>query len=44
VEEGFLNPKHRSLLIVEAEPRALLDRFKPFIETRAAARFDHHQT
>jgi uncharacterized protein (TIGR00730 family) len=44
VEEGFLKEEHRSLLIVEDAPRSLLDRFEPFIEARAAARFDRSQT
>jgi uncharacterized protein (TIGR00730 family) len=44
VQEGFLKPEHRSLLIVEETPRTLLDRFEPFIEACPAARFDRGQT
>jgi uncharacterized protein (TIGR00730 family) len=44
VEEGFLKPKHRSLLIVEEEPDRLLDRFEAFITASATKRFDRRRT
>ena len=44
VEQDFLKPKHRALLIVEAEPGWLLDRFEQFIATHAAQRFDRTKT
>jgi len=44
VEQDFLKPKHRGLLIVEAEARRLLDRFEQFIATHAAQRFDPTNT
>lgn len=44
VEHGFLKPKHRSLLIVEAEPHALLDRLERFAQTHAAKRFEPSRT
>ena len=44
VEQDFLKPKHRTLLIVEAESGRLLDRFEQFISTRAAQRFDPSKT
>ena len=44
VEQDFLKPKHRGLLIVEAEPRPLLDRFEQFIATHATQRFDPTKT
>jgi uncharacterized protein (TIGR00730 family) len=44
VEQDFLKPKHRALLIVEAEPGWLLDRFEQFIATHAAKRFDRTKT
>ena len=34
VEQDFLKPKHRALLIVEKEPGRLLDRFEPFSDAR----------
>ena len=40
VEQDFLKPKHRALLIVEKEPGRLLDRFEPFIVTHETQRFD----
>jgi uncharacterized protein (TIGR00730 family) len=44
VQQDFLKPDHRALLIVEPEPRSLLDRFEQFIATHAAQRFDRTKT
>ena len=44
VDQGFLKPKHRSLLIVEEEPPKLLDRFEEFIAARTTKRFERSQT
>jgi uncharacterized protein (TIGR00730 family) len=44
VEEGFVKPKHRSMLIVEEEPDRLLDRFEAFIAARTTRRFDRRRT
>ena len=44
VEQDFLKPKHRALLIVEKEPGKLLDRFEPFIATHETRRFDRTKT
>ena len=44
VEQNFLKPKDRALLIVEQEPNTLLDRFEAVIATHAAKRFDRSQT
>ena len=44
VDQGFLKPKHRALLIVEKEPHRLLDRFEEFIAARTTKRFDPSQT
>src|SRR5262244_4412940 len=44
VEQDFLKPKHRALLIVEAESGRLLDRFEQFISSHAAQRFDPTKT
>ena len=38
VEQDFLRPKHRALLIVEAESGRLLDRFEQFIATHTDPR------
>src|SRR6266850_6213346 len=40
VEQDFLRPKHRALMIVETESGRLLDRFEQFIATRATLGFD----
>jgi uncharacterized protein (TIGR00730 family) len=40
VEQDFLKPKHRSLLIVEETPPTLLDRFEEFLATHATKRFE----
>jgi uncharacterized protein (TIGR00730 family) len=39
VDQGFLKPKHRSLLIVEDEPLRLLERFEEVIAARTTKRF-----
>jgi len=44
VDHGFLKPTHRSLLLVETEPRKLLDRLEQFITTHAAKRFERSRT
>jgi len=44
VEQDFLKPKHRALLMVEQEPSKLLDRFEEFIATHATRRFDRSKT
>ena len=44
VEQDFLKPKHRELLVVESEPGELLDRFDQMIASRAPKRFDPRQT
>jgi len=44
VEQDFLKPKHRALLIVEERPAALLDRLQEAILARGAERFDPSQT
>jgi uncharacterized protein (TIGR00730 family) len=43
VEQDFLKPKHRALLIVEAESSRLLDRFEEFIATYGTHGFDRTQ-
>ena len=44
VEQGFLKPKHRALLIVEEQAGALLDRFQDLIVAHAPESFDPTQT
>lgn len=44
VDEGFLKPKHRALLIVEEKPERLLDRFEESIAARAPKRFERSKT
>ena len=44
VEQDFLKSKHRVLLLVEEEPRKLLDRFEEFVAVHAAKRFDSRKT
>jgi uncharacterized protein (TIGR00730 family) len=44
VDEGFLKPQHRALLIAEEEPVRLLDRFESLIGTHAPKRFDRSRT
>ena len=40
VEQDFLKPKHRALLVVEERPKKLLDSFEESIATHVASRFD----
>jgi len=44
VDEGFLKPKHRALLIVEEEPARLLDRYEPIIAANGVKRFDRSRS
>ncbi|MDP2743794.1 MAG: TIGR00730 family Rossman fold protein [Dehalococcoidia bacterium] len=44
VDQEFLKPKHRALLIVEEEPSRLLDRFEPIITANGAKRFERSRT
>jgi uncharacterized protein (TIGR00730 family) len=44
LDEGFLKPQQRALLIAEDEPVKLLDRFESLIETRLPKRFDRRRT
>ncbi len=44
VDQEFLKPKHRGLLIVEEEPSRLLDRFEPIITANGAKRFERSRT
>ena len=44
VEQGFLKPKHRELLVVESDPGELLDRFDQLMVTRVPKRFDPSRT
>ena len=44
VGQGFLKPKHRSLLILANEPPEMLSRFEAFMETRGDPRFDRSKT
>jgi uncharacterized protein (TIGR00730 family) len=44
VDEGFLKPQHRALLIAEEEPVKLLERFELLIGTHARKRFDRMRT
>lgn len=44
VDQDFLKPKHRELLVVESEPGDLLDRFDRLIASRAPWRFDPTRT
>ena len=44
VDQGFLKPKHRALLVVEKDPHRLLDHFEEFIAARTMKRFDPSQT
>ncbi len=44
VEQDFLKPKHRALLIVEAESSRLLDRFEEFIAAHRTQGFDQTKT
>ena len=44
VDQQFLKPKHRNLLLVEEEPDRLLDRFDPIIAANGAKRFERSRT
>jgi len=44
VDQEFLKPQHRALLIVEEEPSRLLDRFEPIITANGAKRFERSRT
>ena len=44
VNEGLLKPKHRALLIVEAESGRLLDRFEPVLKANGAKGFERSRT
>lgn len=44
VDQGFLKPKHRSLLILATEPSAMLSRFEAFIAMRGDQSFDRSKT
>ena len=44
VDQEFLKPKHRALLIVEEEPDRLIDRFEPIITANGAKRFERSRT
>ena len=44
VEQDFIKPKHRALMIVESDPGRLLDRFGELIDVRPGKRFDSKLT
>lgn len=44
VDEGFLKPAHRKLLIVEETPQAMLDHFDQILAARSDGRFDRSKT
>jgi uncharacterized protein (TIGR00730 family) len=44
VDQGFLKPKHRSLLILATEPSAMLSRFEAFIAMGGDQSFDRSKT
>ena len=44
VDQEFLKPKHRQLLLVEKEPDRLLDHFEPIITANGAKRFERSRT
>lgn len=44
VTEGFLKPAHRSLLVVEETPQALLDRFESALAAVTGRKFDWRTT
>ena len=44
VEQDFLKPKHRGLLIMEQESQKLLDRLEEFMASHVAERFDRNKT
>ena len=44
VEQDFIKPKHRALMIVESDPGRLLERFGELIDVRPGKRFDSKLT
>ena len=44
VDQGFLKPKHRSLLILANEPAEMLNRLEPFMATGEEQGFDSSKT
>jgi uncharacterized protein (TIGR00730 family) len=44
VDQGFLKPKHRSLLILANEPAEMLNRLESFMATGEEQRFDSSKT
>ena len=44
VEQDFIKPKHRALMVVESEPAQLLDRFETIMAGHPAKRFDRAVT
>jgi uncharacterized protein (TIGR00730 family) len=44
VQENFLKPKHRSLLLLASEAAEILDRLESFMATRGDQRFDRSKT
>ena len=44
VEQDFIKPKHRALLLVESEPAKLLDRFAKLIAEQPTKKFDAKET
>src|SRR5262252_4569746 len=44
VDEDFLKPKHRSLLVIEEKPEKLLDRFKEALASGADTQFERGRT
>ena len=44
VEQDFIKPKHRALLVVESEPVRLLDRFAEMMAVRPVREFDAKMT
>jgi len=44
VDEDFLKPKHRSMLVIEENPKKLLDRFKEAFAASADRQFDRGRT
>jgi len=44
VDEDFLKPKHRSMLVIEENPKKLLERFKEAFAASADRQFDRGRT
>ena len=44
VDQDFIKPKHRALLLVESEPAKLLDRFAKLIAAQPTKKFDAKET